>query len=86
MNLKTKKILGYLGVIPFFVFSFLPLLSTFPEGYVFKRTKKNIFMNFPGIFLGTDNSIPAYGISQAEVSNQQYKQFIEDGGYENPRF
>ena len=35
MNLKTKKILGYLGVIPFFVFSFLPLLSTFPEGYVF---------------------------------------------------
>ena len=64
----------------------ISLIKKLPEGYVFKRTKENIFMNFPGIFLGTDNSIPAYGISQAEVSNQQYKQFIEDGGYENPRF
>ena len=35
MNLKTKKILGYLGLIPFMAFSFLPLLSPFPEGYVF---------------------------------------------------
>ena len=35
MNLKTKKILGYLGLIPFMAFSFLPLLSPFPEGQVF---------------------------------------------------
>ena len=35
MNLRTKKILGYLGLIPFMAFSFLPLLSPFPEGYVF---------------------------------------------------
>ena len=43
-------------------------------------------MNFPGIFLGSDNSLPAYGVSKTEVSNQQYRKFIEDGGYETPEF
>ena len=43
-------------------------------------------MNFPGIFLGSENVIPAFGVSKTEVSNRQYKKFLEDGGYENPDY
>ncbi len=40
-------------------------------------------MNFPGIFMGTDNTIPAFGVSKTEVSNSQFKEFIDDDGYNN---
>ena len=43
MNIKTRKILGYLGLIPFFSFSFLPLAIPFPEGYIF-----NLLLSFYG--------------------------------------
>jgi len=43
MNIKTRKILGYLGLIPFFAFSFLPLVIPFPEGYIF-----NLLLSFYG--------------------------------------
>ena len=43
MNIKTRKILGYLGLIPFFAFSFLPLFIPFPEGYIF-----NLLLSFYG--------------------------------------
>ena len=36
MNIKTRQILGYLGLLPFILFSLLPLLLSFPEGYIFK--------------------------------------------------
>ena len=36
MNIKTRQILGYLGLVPFILFSLLPLLLSFPEGYIFK--------------------------------------------------
>ena len=43
MNLKIRRILGYLGLIPFVSFSFIPLLVPFPEGYVF-----NLLLSFYG--------------------------------------
>ena len=64
----------------------ISLANKLPKGFVLKNSKQNIFMNFPGIFLGSDNSLPAYGVSKTEVSNQQYRKFIEDGGYETPEF
>ena len=36
MNIKTRQILGYLGLVPFILFSLLPFLLSFPEGYIFK--------------------------------------------------
>ena len=43
MNIKTRQILGYLGVIPFIFLSFYPLFLDFPEGYVF-----NLLLSFYG--------------------------------------
>ncbi len=43
MNLKIRRILGYLGLIPFVSFLFIPLLVPFPEGYVF-----NLLLSFYG--------------------------------------
>ena len=62
------------------------LINKVPEGFLFKKKKENIFMNFPGIFLGSDNLIPPFAVSKTEVSNQQFKEFIDDGGYENSEF
>lgn len=64
----------------------MSLIKELPPGFTFKRTKEKIFMNFPGIFLGSENVIPAFGVSKTEVSNRQYKKFLEDGGYENPDY
>ncbi|MDC0590738.1 DUF3429 domain-containing protein [Gammaproteobacteria bacterium] len=43
MNLNTRRILGYLGLIPFITFSFVPLFIPFPEGYIF-----NLLLSFYG--------------------------------------
>ena len=43
MNIRTRQILGYLGVIPFIFLSFYPLFLDFPEGYVF-----NLLLSFYG--------------------------------------
>jgi len=40
----------------------------------------------PGVYLGSNNKIPAFGISKTEVSNQQFKTFINSGGYQNPMY
>ena len=61
MEIGLRRILGYLGLLPFIAFSVIPLLVAFPEGYVF-----NLLLSFYGgvilSFLGgmtwswTDNS------------------------------
>ena len=43
MNIRTRQVLGYLGVIPFIFLSFYPLILDFPEGYVF-----NLLLSFYG--------------------------------------
>ena len=35
MEIRLRRILGYLGLLPFIAFSVIPLLVAFPEGYVF---------------------------------------------------
>lgn len=62
------------------------LINKVPEGFLFKKKKQKIFMFFPGIFLGSDILIPPFAVSKTEVSNQQFKEFIEDGGYVNAEF
>lgn len=62
------------------------LINKTPEGFLYKKKKENIFMNFPGVFLGSDNSIPPFAVSKTEVSNQQFKEFIEDDGYVKSEF
>ena len=43
MNIRTRQVLGYLGVIPFIFLYFYPLILDFPEGYVF-----NLLLSFYG--------------------------------------
>ena len=43
MTIRTRQVLGYLGVIPFIFLSFYPLFLDFPEGYVF-----NLLLSFYG--------------------------------------
>ena len=64
----------------------LSLIRNLPDDFIYKKTKKDVFMNFPGIFMGTDNTIPAFGVSKTEVSNSQFKEFIDDDGYNNPEY
>ena len=64
----------------------ISLLKDIPPGFTYKKIKENIYMNMPGVFLGTDNLIPSFGVSKTEVTNLQYKQFIEDGGYDKPQY
>lgn len=64
----------------------ISFIKDVPPGFAYKKTKENIFMNMPGVFLGTDNFIPSFGVSKTEVTNLQYKQFIEEGGYDKPQY
>ena len=43
MNMTTRNLLGYAGLLPFLFFSTAPLLFSFPEGYVF-----NLLLSFYG--------------------------------------
>ena len=43
MNMTTRNLLGYAGLLPFLFFSIAPLLFSFPEGYVF-----NLLLSFYG--------------------------------------
>ena len=64
----------------------ISLLEKLPENFVLKSAEKNIFMFFPGVYFGDDNSWPAFGVSKYEVSNSEYKKFIDEGGYENKEY
>ena len=67
----------------FFELSFIEKL---PKNFILKSSKKNQIVFFPGVYFGDNNSWPAYGVSKYEVSNSDYKKFIEDGGYENEEY
>ena len=62
------------------------LIDEVPEDFIFKKKKQNVFMNLPGVFFGSDNLIPPYAVSKTEVSNKQFKEFLDNGGYDNPEF
>ncbi len=61
----------------------ISLLEKLPENFVLKSAGKNIFMFFPGVYFGDNNSWPAFGVSKYEVSNSEFKKFVDEGGYEN---
>ncbi len=66
MSIKIRKLLGYLGALPFIALSIIPIFLLFPEAYIF-----NLLMSFYGgiilSFLGgmtwgwelKDNSAPS---------------------------
>ena len=56
-----------------------------PEGYIFKNSVKNERMFFPCCDLG-EVDIEAFAISKYEVSNREFKEFVDGGGYENSDF
>ena len=64
----------------------LSLIPKLPPNFVLKKAGENQFMNFPGVYFGDDISWPAFGISKYEVTNHEYKKFVDDGGYLNPDF
>ena len=64
----------------------ISLIQKLPKGFVLKNSKSEVFVNMPGVFLGNNNKIDAFGVSKTEVSNIEYKEFIDKGGYENPDF
>ena len=64
----------------------LSYLNDLPENFILKSAQINEPMTFPGIFFGINNSWDAFGISRFEVSNIEFKKFLDQGGYENPEF
>jgi len=64
----------------------LSYLERLPENFVLKNANVNQPMLFPGIFFGRNISWDAFGISRFEVSNIEFKEFVDQGGYENPEY
>lgn len=86
-TLKLKKgDIEYIAEAEQFGYFDISLIKEIPQGFHFKKIKENILMNMPGVFLGTDNLIPSFGVSKTEVTNLQYKQFVEEGGYDKPQY
>tara|TARA_B100001564_G_scaffold80966_1_gene65164 strand:- start:2215 stop:4461 length:2247 start_codon:yes stop_codon:yes gene_type:complete len=57
-----------------------------PDQHVFRPSKRNQFLWLPGIYLGDKNKWEEFTISKTEVSNLEYKEFIDDNGYKKPRY
>ena len=88
-NFKLKLVNGeseYIGANEEFGFLNISLIQKLPKGFILKNSKSDVFMNMPGVYLGSNNKIPAFGVSKTEVSNQQFKTFINSGGYQNPMY
>ena len=88
-NFKLKLVNGeseYIGANEEFGFFNISLIQKLPKGFILKNSKSDVFMNMPGVYLGSNNKIPAFGVSKTEVSNQQFKTFINSGGYQNPMY
>ena len=64
----------------------LSYLERLPENFILKNANVNQPMVFPGLFFGRNISWDAFGISRFEVSNIEFKEFLDQGGYENPEF
>ena len=82
INGKTEYI-GSKGEYGFFNIS---LIEKLPDGFVLKKSKEDVFMNMPGVYFGSNIKIDAFGVSKKEVSNYEFKNFIESGGYKNPDY
>ena len=61
-------------------------LERLPKNFILKNANVNQPMVFPGLFFGSNISWDAFGISRFEVSNIEFKEFLDQGGYENPEF
>ena len=88
-NFKLKLVNGeseYIGANEEFGFFNISLIQKLPKGFILKNSKSDVFMNMPGVYLGSNNKIPAFGVSKTEVSNQEFKSFINSGGYKNPAY
>ena len=83
-NFKLKLVNGeseYIGANEEFGFFNISLIQKLPKGFILKNSKSDVFMNMPGVYFGDNNKIPAFGVSKTEVSNQEFKSFIDSGGY-----
>lgn len=59
--------------------------ETIPEGMVYiPATSSGLFI--PGIRDETPVSVPAFFMDRYEVTNEQYKVFVDSGGYEHPKY
>ena len=63
----------------------LSLIDSVPDGFVLKSSKDKYEMLFPCCILGNIKVEP-FAVSKYEVSNSEYKEFIENGGYEYENF
>mgnify|MGYP001284559626 CR=1 FL=1 len=63
----------------------LSLIDSVPDGFVLKSSKDKYEMLFPCCILGNIKVEP-FAVSKYEVSNSEFKEFIENGGYENENF
>ena len=61
----------------------ISLLKKLPKNFVLKSAGNNQLMFFPGFYFGDNNSWSAFGVSKYEVSNSEFKKFIDEGGYDN---
>ena len=57
----------------------LSYLERLPENFILKNANVNQPMLFPGIFFGRNISWDAFGISRCEVSNIEFKEFVDKG-------
>jgi len=85
-NFNLKLINGvsqYIGSNNEYGFFNISLIEKLPKGFVLKNLKTDIFMNMPGVYLGSNNKIYPFGVSKTEVSNHEFKVFLDFGGYNN---
>ena len=73
----------YIGPKGEYGFFNISLIEKLPDGFILKKSKKDIFMNMPGVYFGSSIQMDAFGISKTEVSNSEFKEFIDSGGYKN---
>ena len=76
----------YIGPKGEYGFFNISLIEKLPDGFILKKSKKDIFMNMPGVYFGSSIQMDAFGISKTEVSNSEFKDFIDSGGYKNPDY
>ena len=76
----------YIGSDEEYGFFNISLIEMLPDGFLLKKSKKDIFMNMPGVYFGSNIQMDAFGVSKTEVSNSEFKDFIDSGGYKNPDY
>tara|TARA_A100001015_G_scaffold246138_1_gene282418 strand:- start:400 stop:2658 length:2259 start_codon:yes stop_codon:yes gene_type:complete len=56
-----------------------------PENHIVFLGRNNLKTGLQGLYL-SDFDLPPFSISKYEVSNKEFQEFVDDGGYENPKF